>query len=135
MADDHVVHVIDDDSAVRESLAFLLGTADIAVKTYDSAMSFLETLSVVENGCIVTDIRMPEISGIELLHRLQERAVQIPVIVITGHGDVPLAVRAMQGGAIDFIEKPFAAERLLERPVVDADHRGSDDIFGFVYFH
>jgi two-component system, LuxR family, response regulator FixJ len=113
MADDHVVHIIDDDSAVRESLAFLLGAAEIAVKTYDSAMSFLDTLPVVESGCIVTDIRMPKISGIGLLQRLQERAVQIPVIVITGHGDVPLAVEAMRLGAVDFLEKPFDEEVLL----------------------
>jgi len=114
MAGDHIVHVIDDDSAVRESLAFLLSTADIAVKTYDSAMSFLDALPGVANdGCIVTDVRMPDISGIELLQRLQEKSVQIPVIVITGHGDVPLAVEAMKLGAVDFLEKPFDEEMLL----------------------
>jgi two-component system, LuxR family, response regulator FixJ len=114
MAADHIVHIIDDDSAVRESLAFLLSTADIAVKTYDSAVSFLDALPRVENGdCIVTDVRMPDISGIELLQRLQEKSVQIPVIVITGHGDVPLAVEAMKLGAVDFLEKPFDEEVLL----------------------
>jgi len=113
MADERIVHVIDDDSAVRESLAFLLGAADIAVKTYDSAMSFLAALAGVEDGCIVTDVRMPEISGLELLQRLHDKAVQIPVIVITGHGDVPLAVEAMKLGAVDFLEKPFDEEVLL----------------------
>ena len=113
MADDPIVHVIDDDSAVRESLAFLLEAADISVKTYDSATSFLDALPGVTDGCIVTDVRMPEISGLELLRRLHERSVQIPVIVITGHGDVPLAVEAMKLGAIDFLEKPFDEEVLL----------------------
>jgi two-component system response regulator FixJ len=113
MADDHIVHVIDDDSAVRESLAFLLEAADIAVKTYDSAVTFLAALPNVADGCIVTDVRMPEISGLELLQRLHERAVHIPVIVITGHGDVPLAVEAMKLGAVDFLEKPVDEEVLL----------------------
>jgi two-component system response regulator FixJ len=113
MADDHIVHVIDDDSAVRESLAFLLGTADIAVKTYESAMTFLAALPDIAGGCIVTDVRMPEISGLELLQRLHEKEVQMPVIVITGHGDVPLAVEAMKLGAVDFLEKPFDDEVLL----------------------
>src|SRR4051794_16920798 len=113
MADDQTVHVIDDDSAVRESLAFLLGAADIAVKTYDSAMTFLAALPGVGDGCIVTDVRMPEISGLELLQRLIEKEVQMPVIVITGHGDVPLAVEAMKLGAVDFLEKPFEDDRLI----------------------
>src|SRR5579872_26599 len=114
MAAEQIVHVIDDDSAVRESLAFLLSTADISVKTYDSAVSFLDALPQVEDGgCIVTDVRMPVISGIELLQRLQERSVEIPVIVITGHGDVPLAVEAMKLGAVDFLEKPFDEDVLL----------------------
>ena len=113
MSDDQTVHVIDDDSAVRESLAFLLGTAEIAVKTYDSAMTFLAALPNIGDGCIVTDVRMPEISGLELLQRLHEKEVQLPVIVITGHGDVPLAVEAMKLGAVDFLEKPFDEEVLL----------------------
>src|SRR4051794_34616683 len=113
MADDQTVHVIDDDSAVRESLAFLLGAADIAVKTYESAMTFLAALPDIAGGCIVTDVRMPEISGLELLQRLHEKEVQMPVIVITGHGDVPLAVEAMKLGAVDFLEKPFDDEVLL----------------------
>ena len=100
-------------SAVRELLAFLLGAADIAVKTYDLAMTFLAALPDIGDGCIVTDVRMPEISGLELLQRLHEKEVQLPVIVITGHGDVPLAVEAMKLGAVDFLEKPFDEEVLL----------------------
>jgi two-component system response regulator FixJ len=108
-----VVHVIDDDEAVRESLAFLLKTARLDVRTYDSAMAFLSALPNVESGCIITDVRMPEISGVDLLRRLKELKVGMPVIVITGHGDVQLAVEAMKIGAMDFIEKPFDDELLL----------------------
>jgi len=108
-----VVHVIDDDEAVRESLAFLLKTARLDVRTYDSAMAFLSALPNVESGCIITDVRMPEISGVDLLRRLKELNVGMPVIVITGHGDVQLAVEAMKIGAMDFIEKPFDDELLL----------------------
>jgi two-component system, LuxR family, response regulator FixJ len=108
-----LVHVIDDDDAVRQSLAFLLGTARIKVRTHESATAFLAALPEVEPGCIVTDVRMPDVSGIDLLHRLKERNVAMPVIVITGHGDVQLAVEAMKIGAVDFIEKPFDDEVLL----------------------
>jgi len=113
MEPDAVVHVIDDDDAVRESLAFLLKTARIAVKTYDSAAAFLAASPPIASGCVITDVRMPGISGIELLQRLRERNVGVPVIVITGHGDVPLAVEAMKLGAADFFEKPFDDEALL----------------------
>jgi two-component system response regulator FixJ len=106
-----VVHVVDDDEAVRQSLAFLLRTAQIEVKTYDSAMAFLNDLP--RGGCIITDVRMPEISGLDLLQRLHELGVALPVIVITGHGDVPLAVEAMKLGAVDFLEKPFDDDALL----------------------
>jgi two-component system response regulator FixJ len=108
-----LVHIIDDDDAVRQSLAFLLGTARIAVRTYESAAAFLSALPDINSGCIITDVRMPEISGIDLLHRLKELKVGMPVIVITGHGDVQLAVEAMKIGAVDFIEKPFDDELLL----------------------
>ena len=113
MESDAVVHVIDDDDAVRESLAFLLKTARIAVKTYDSAAAFLGASPPITSGCVITDVRMPGISGIELLQRLRERNVGVPVIVITGHGDVPLAVEAMKLGAADFFEKPFDDEALV----------------------
>jgi two-component system response regulator FixJ len=108
-----LVHVIDDDEAVRDSLAFLLDTAGMEVRTYESPLPFLEVLPVPEPACVITDIRMPEMTGIELLHRLQEKDQRLPVIVITGHGDVPMAVEAMRLGAADFIEKPFADEIIL----------------------
>src|SRR5215470_8882714 len=105
MPTDAVVHVIDDDDAIRQSLAFLLATANVNVATYESAATFLKTLPTITSGCIITDVRMPDISGIELLHKLRDMKVTLPVIVITGHADVPLAVEAMKGGAADFIEK------------------------------
>ena len=107
------VHVIDDDDALRESLAFLLSTARIAVATYPSAAAFLEAIPAAELSCVITDVRMPGMSGIDLLKRLREMKIDVPVIVITGHGDVPLAVEAMKVGAIDFLEKPFDDEVLL----------------------
>jgi two-component system response regulator FixJ len=113
MPNDGIVHVIDDDAAMRDSLAFLLKTAKVPVATYDSASRFLEQSSNVQTGCIVTDVRMPGISGIDLLKRLREMKNAIPVIIITGHGDVPLAVEAMKYGASDFLEKPFDDDLLL----------------------
>ena len=112
-SDKAVVHVIDDDEAVRHSLAFLLGTAGIDVRTYESAVMFLDVAAKVKLGCVITDVRMPGISGIDLLQRLRELKLGVPVIVITGHGDVPLAVEAMKTGAVDFLEKPFDDEVLL----------------------
>ena len=113
MPNEPVVHVIDDDEAIRESLAFLLESAQLDVKTYESANAFLETLSREAHGCVVTDIRMPGVSGIELLRQLKTMGVPLPVIVITGHADVPLAVEAMKSGAVDFIEKPFDDDAFL----------------------
>ena len=112
-SDKAVVHVIDDDEAMRDSLAFLLGTAGMDVKTYESAAAFLDVAAKAEAGCVITDVRMPDLSGIELLRKLRERKLGVPVIVITGHGDVPLAVEAMKTGAVDFLEKPFDVEVLL----------------------
>jgi two-component system, LuxR family, response regulator FixJ len=112
-SDKAIVHVIDDDDAVRQSLAFLLGTAGIDVQTYESAVAFLDVAEKVKLGCVITDVRMPELSGVDLLRRLRELKLGVPVIVITGHGDVPLAVEAMKIGAVDFLEKPFDDEVLL----------------------
>lgn len=112
-AEKSIVHVIDDDQAVREVLAFQLGSAGIDVQTHDSASGFLKVAPTVQAGCIITDVRMPELSGIDLLRRLRELKVAAPVIVITAHGDIPLAVEAMRMGAIDFLEKPFDDEVLL----------------------
>jgi len=106
-ADNVTVDIIDDDEAVRDSLAFLLMTSGFTVVSHPSPRSFLETFDPQQCGCIVTDVRMPGMSGIELLKHLRDNDNRIPVIVITGHGDIPLAVEAMKLGAIDFIEKPF----------------------------
>jgi two-component system response regulator FixJ len=124
MQDSFVVHIVDDDEVVRQSLAFLLSTAGIPVRVYDSATSFLHALPSLQEGCLITDVRMPDLTGIELLHRLKAKSIKLPVIVITGHGDIPLAVEAMKSGAIDFIEKPFAEEAIL-RAVRAAEMRAT----------
>jgi len=113
MSDDPVVHVIDDDEAMRDSLVFLLGSARLKVRSYESAVVFLDSISDIGPGCIITDVRMPHVSGVELLQRLKTLEIGLPVIVITGHGDVPLAVEAMKRGAVEFLEKPFDDEVLL----------------------
>lgn len=112
MTTDTIIHIVDDDAAVRDSIAFLLETADLTARTYESAVAFL-----AENdrpaGCIVTDVRMPDMTGLELARRLRDTGSVEPVIVITGHADVPLAIEAMRAGVVDFIEKPFDDEVLL----------------------
>lgn len=120
-----LIHVIDDDEAVRDSLEWVFETAEMAVRTHESAIAFLGALESEASGCIVTDVRMPEMSGLDLLLELQKRGVRMPVIVITGHGDVPLAVEAMKAGAHDFLEKPFEEARLLAA-VRRALERGAD---------
>jgi two-component system response regulator FixJ len=112
MSPDSVVYVIDDDRPVLDSLAFLLSAAGYRVQTFQSALTFLE-LPLESPACLVTDVRMPEMDGLELLRRLGQRAERPPVIVMTGHGDIPLAVEAMRNGAFDFLEKPFDDEVLL----------------------
>jgi two-component system response regulator FixJ len=108
-----VIHLIDDDEALRESVAFLLRAADFEVKGFSSAQAFLASLPDASLSCVITDVRMPDTSGIELIRRLKDLKVDIPVIVITGHGDVALAVEAMKLGATDFFEKPFNDDLLL----------------------
>jgi len=108
-----LVHVIDDDEAMRDSLAFLLDSEDIESRLYDSAAAFLAALPEVAPGCILTDVRMPEMSGLDLMRRLKAAGVGLPVVVMTGHADVPLAIEAMKLGVVDFIEKPFADDALL----------------------
>jgi len=108
-----VVHVIDDDEGLRESLAFLLRSAALEVRSFDSAKAFLDGLPHATLGCVITDVRMPDMSGIELLRRLKELKIDVPVIVITGHGDIALAVEAMKIGAVDFFEKPFNDDLLV----------------------
>jgi two-component system response regulator FixJ len=113
MSSDVAVHVVDDDVAVRKSLAFLLASEGLPVRLHESASAFLEDVSGVDAGCIVTDVRMPGIDGIAFLRHLKERGIMLPVIVMTGHADVPMAVEAMKEGAIDFLEKPFSDDALL----------------------
>jgi two-component system response regulator FixJ len=113
MQPEPTVYVIDDDDAVRHSLEFLLKTAGIEARGFESAKAFLEILPQIKSGCIITDVRMPEITGIDLLRRVKESGVDIPVIVITGHGDISLAVEAMKIGAVDFLEKPFDDDLLV----------------------
>ena len=106
------VYVIDDDEAMRDSLSFLLGAADFDVTLFESAQHFLDSLPS-DFGCVVSDVRMPGIDGIELLKRLKASRSTLPVLIMTGHGDVPLAVEAMKLGAIDFLEKPIEDDRLI----------------------
>ncbi len=114
MADRAVVYAVDDDVAMRELLAFLLDAAGFTVVAFETASSFLEALPGIESGCVVTDVRMPGIDGIELLRRVKRAKPALSVIVITAHGEIPLAVQAMKLGAIDFLEKPFEDERLVD---------------------
>ena len=108
-----LVHVIDDDDAVRASLAFLLESAGLACRTWESAIAFLEAGDREAGDCIVTDVRMPGMTGLQMVTELQARGTPTPVIVITGHGDVPMAVEALKRGVADFLEKPFDDEVLL----------------------
>lgn len=121
-----LVHVIDDDDALRDSLRFLLASAKFDVETYESATAFLAALPQIKGGCIVTDVRMPRLSGIELLRRLKSMSIDLPVIVMTGHGDIALAVDAMKEGAIEFLEKPFDDEVLLKAVGVALDRYGKE---------
>ncbi|BDA85684.1 DNA-binding response regulator [Aureimonas sp. SA4125] len=125
MLNETMVHVVDDDLAVRDSLAFMLASDGLPVCLYESASSFLDTVTQA-SGCIVTDVRMPGVDGIEFLRQLKRRGMNVPVIVMTGHADVPLAVEAMKEGAVDFIEKPFDDELFLTavRTALDRQARG-----------
>ena len=108
-----VVHIVDDDEGVRSSLSFLLECSDLTTRTYESAVEFLKAVPTMARGCIITDVRMPQISGMELVTRLKDLGVGDPVIVITGHADVPMAIAALRQGVADFIEKPFSDEAIL----------------------
>ncbi len=110
------IHVVDDEQSVRRSLAALFRSARIPAETYPDAIAFLDALPRINasHGCVVTDVRMPRMDGIQLLRELRSRGVALPVVLMTGHGDISMAVRAMKAGALDFIEKPFAAETMLD---------------------
>jgi two-component system response regulator FixJ len=113
MSPNRCVYIVDDDEAVRDSLSVLLESKAFGVRSFRSAPEFLAMAPSLPVGCLIVDIRMPEMDGLELQQHLTARSLNFPLIVITGHGDVPLAVRAMKAGAVDFIEKPFAAEAIL----------------------
>jgi len=112
--DDATVFVIDDDEAVRDSVSLLLESAGYRVRTYESGRLFLEEAASLPFGCAVIDVRMPDIDGLELQDALRARGIDIPIVIMTGHGDVPMAVRAMRAGAVDFVEKPFADHVILD---------------------
>jgi two-component system response regulator FixJ len=112
MPAERLVYVVDDDEAVRDSLSVLLEARGYQVSSFRSARDFLAVAGSLRQGCLIADIRMPEMDGLELQQHLIERSLNFPLIVITGHGDVPLAVRAMKAGAIDFIEKPFSVDTI-----------------------
>lgn len=120
-----IVHIVDDDAPMRDSVAFLLNAEDIETRTYDSARALLARRTELEPGCIITDIRMPEMNGLEMVQELKRSGVSHPVIVLTGHADVSLAVQAMKAGVVDFLEKPFEDEALLR--AVRASLVQSDD--------
>ncbi|HEY5819046.1 MAG TPA: response regulator FixJ [Mesorhizobium sp.] len=122
---DYVVHIVDDEESVRRSLAFLLTTAGFTVRMHTSATAILQVAPTLKNACLVTDLRMPDMNGVELLRSLNAANASIPSIVITGHADVPMAVEAMKAGALDFIEKPFDDDVLIE-----AIHRAAEHLTG-----
>lgn len=117
MTDSDVVHVVDDDAAIRDALAWLLQSRGLAARTYDSAEAFLAATTAATDGCLVLDIRMTGMSGIALFERLQADGYRLPVIFLTGHGDVPVAVSMLKQGAYDFVEKPFNDNELVDRIV------------------
>ncbi|KXF75651.1 two-component system response regulator [Paramesorhizobium deserti] len=130
MSSEVVIHIVDDEEPVRKSLAFLLTISGYAVRVHPSAISFLAGAKDLSNACLITDLRMPEMSGLDLLRRLREEDAMLPAIVITGHGDVPMAVEAMKAGAMDFIEKPFEDEILLDavgRAIAELEKRPRDN--------
>lgn len=112
-SDSKLVHLVDDDAAVRRSVGFMLKTSGHQVETYESGLELLKNAGELGQGCVLLDIRMPGMDGLEVQRALQEKGVGLPVIIMTGHGDVGLAVKAMKAGAVDFIEKPFEKETLI----------------------
>ena len=125
MTDKRIIHLVDDDEAIRRSAGFLLRTSGFEVVTHASGTEFLAASASVAAGCVLLDIRMPGIDGLEVQRLLAERGIALPVIMLTGHGDVSLAVRAIKAGAVDFIEKPFEKAALLHA-IVEAFHRIDD---------
>ena len=114
MSNEQTVFIVDDDPAVRDALSWMIGTLQHPVETFDSAQAFLNAYDSEKPGCLVLDVRLPGMSGLQLQQKLKTENIQLPVIIITGHGDVPMAVRAMQNGAVNFFEKPFRDQEVLD---------------------
>jgi two-component system response regulator FixJ len=114
MSDKKLIHVVDDEESIRRSVGFMLRTSGYQVQTYVSGVSFLKEVKAADAGCILLDVRMPEMDGLEVQRELNQRGVSFPVIVLTGHGDVGIAVQAMKAGAVDFLEKPFEKAHLIQ---------------------
>lgn len=114
MTDNRLIHLVDDDEAIRHSASFMLRHSGFRVKTYVDGVAFLEQVEEAEKGCILLDVQMPRMDGLQVQEALNERGVAMPVIVLTGHGDVAVAVRAMKAGAVDFVEKPYAKQTLVD---------------------
>lgn len=113
MTDKKLIHVVDDEDTVRRSVTFMLKTSGYQVETWSSGQAFLKEVKHAEHGCILLDVRMPEIEGLEVQRMLAERGVTMPIVIMTGHGDISIAIRAMKGGAVDFLEKPFEKAVLI----------------------
>ncbi len=113
MVSSKLVHIVEDDESMRRSTSFALKTSGYAVTTWNTGTAFLKEVKHAEHGCILLDIRMPEIDGLEVQQILAERGVAMPIVIMTGHGDIGIAVRAMKAGAVDFLEKPFEKAALL----------------------
>ena len=119
------VHLIDDEDSVRNAMSFILDMADLPSRSYASALEFLDVAGSIREGCVVTDLRMPHMSGLELITRMKQLGLGLPVVMISGHGDIPIAVEAMRAGVVDFIEKPFKKDALLDaiRRALDSEPR------------
>lgn len=131
MTDKRIVHLVDDEEAIRRSVGFMLRTAGFDVVTYPSGVAFLAAAAIAPLGCVLLDIRMPEIDGLAVQRILAERGLALPIVVLTGHGDITLSVRAIKAGAIDFLEKPFekaALLRAIEEAFVQLDRACADNL-------
>lgn len=113
MTERKLIHIVDDEEAIRRSAGFMLKTSGYAVQAWASGVEFLKEARQAEHGCILLDVRMPEVDGLEVQRQLAERGVTMPIVIMTGHGDVSIAVRAMKAGAVDFLEKPFEKAALI----------------------
>ncbi|CAJ0880355.1 Transcriptional regulatory protein FixJ [freshwater sediment metagenome] len=127
MTTQRIVHLIDDDAAVRDAVGLLLRTEGFKVAPYDSALAFLKAAATRAEGCVVTDVRMPEMNGIELIAKMKDERISIPVVVLTAHADVPLAVEAMKLGAADLLEKPFEDEALIAAVNAALERRDAEE--------